>query len=73
MPIVKCSVSNCTYWAQGNNCNADMIMVEVDRHSRARLSEEFADEYRHSDDHKDAADDSAETCCHTFKKKEASA
>ncbi|UFJ41590.1 DUF1540 domain-containing protein [Brevibacillus humidisoli] len=71
MPIVKCSVSNCSYWSEGNNCAADMIMVEIDRHSRSRLKEEFADEYRHDDAHKDEANESAETCCHTFKPKDA--
>lgn len=65
--IVKCSVANCTYWGEGNNCNADMIMVEVDSHARANFKEEFAGEYEHATEHKDKASTSAETCCHTFK------
>jgi len=69
MPTVKCSVSNCTYWGQGNNCEADMIMVEIDRHANKSFDAEFADEYRYDSEHTDAASSSAETCCHTFKPK----
>lgn len=67
MPIVKCSVANCAYWGEGNNCQADMIMVEVDRYAKANYEEEFAGEYSHSSDHRALASDSKETCCHTFK------
>ncbi|RNB74693.1 DUF1540 domain-containing protein, partial [Brevibacillus fluminis] len=42
MPVVKCSVANCTYWGEGNNCNADSIMVEVDAHANANYKTEFA-------------------------------
>lgn len=70
MPIVKCSVANCTYWGEGNNCQADMIMVEVDAHANKKFDAEFADEYRHDSEHQDLASSSAQTCCHTFKPKE---
>ncbi len=69
MPDVKCSVSNCTYWGEGNNCNADLIMVEVDAHSKKNFSTEFAGEYGYDSEHKDVAKSSAQTCCHTFKAK----
>ncbi|RXT13519.1 DUF1540 domain-containing protein [Ammoniphilus sp. CFH 90114] len=65
---VKCSVSNCTYWGQGNNCVAPAIMVEVDRH--ADYNTEMADEMGIQTEHKDRATNSAETCCRTFKQKQ---
>ncbi len=71
MPQVKCSVSNCTYWGEGNACNADMIMVEVDKHANKNFSAEFAGEYGYDSEHKDVANSSAQTCCHTFKPKNA--
>lgn len=70
-PEVKCSVSNCTYWAQGNNCSAEMIMVEIDSHAKANFNAEFAGEYGYDSKHKDVASTSSATCCHTFKPKAA--
>jgi hypothetical protein len=67
-PLVKCSVANCEYWAQGNRCDADLIMIEVDKHANARFSEEFAGE-SFDEHHKDSAISSRSTCCHTFKPK----
>ncbi|RIX54143.1 DUF1540 domain-containing protein [Paenibacillus nanensis] len=65
---VTCSVSNCTFWEEGNNCAAKEIMIDIDQHSRG-LDTEFA-----ADDlglyHQDQATESAATCCHTFKPKE---
>ncbi|WP_139491335.1 DUF1540 domain-containing protein [Brevibacillus dissolubilis] len=69
MPVVKCAVANCTYWGEGNNCQADMIMVEVDGHANKQFDAEFAGEFGYDSQHKDAAKSSAETCCHTFKPK----
>lgn len=69
-PLVKCSVANCSFWGEGNNCNADAIMIDIDSHSRAKYNEEFAGESFDSD-HQDAAKTSASTCCHTFKPKKA--
>jgi hypothetical protein len=60
MPKVKCNVSNCTYWGQGNNCMADAILVEIDAHSNSVGMS----------NHQDTAGQSAETCCHTFQSKE---
>ncbi|MBP1932913.1 DUF1540 domain-containing protein [Ammoniphilus resinae] len=64
---VKCSVSNCTFWANGNNCAAPEIMVEVDRH--ANFNSEFAGELGVQTEHQDKASNSAETCCRTFRAK----
>lgn len=69
-PYVKCSVSNCSYWGEQNICRADMIMIEIDRHSKSRLGDEFADEGFVSN-HRDVASSSSATCCLTFKPKEA--
>lgn len=73
MPQVNCSVSNCTFWEQGNKCAAEEILVEIDAHARQNLSVEFAGEYGGGDDtdthHKDKASTSSETCCLTFKPK----
>ncbi len=68
MPEVKCSVANCAYWGQGNNCQADVIMIEVDKHANANFNEEFAGE-SFDTEHKDTASNTRNTCCHTFKSK----
>lgn len=68
MPDVKCSVSNCSFWSEGNNCAADQIMIEIDKHAKASYNEEFAGE-TFDTSHQDHASQVAETCCHTFKKK----
>ncbi|WP_168119285.1 DUF1540 domain-containing protein [Paenibacillus sp. HB172176] len=66
---VTCSVANCSFWKEGNNCGANEIMIDIDQHSSASFKEEFA-----GDDlglyHQDQATASAATCCHTFKPKE---
>lgn len=67
-PLVKCSVSNCSFWGENNNCLADSIMIEIDKHARASFNEEFGGESFDSD-HKDQAPTSSATCCHTFKPK----
>ena len=66
---VKCSVSNCEYWVQGNDCVASSILVSVDEHANANLNEEFA---LLGGGHTDTAQNSAQTCCHTFKPRKSS-
>ncbi|WP_239617398.1 DUF1540 domain-containing protein [Cohnella mopanensis] len=61
---VACSVSNCSYWGQGNRCGAQEITIEVDSHANNQWNEEFADEFF---SHKDTAKQSSVTCCLTFK------
>jgi hypothetical protein len=68
MPEVKCAVANCEYWSQGNNCHADVIMIEVDKHANMSFNEEFAGE-GYDTEHQDTAGKAANTCCHTFKLK----
>ncbi len=68
MPEVKCNVSNCTYWGEGNNCAADAILVEIDKHANMSV-DMSADGNLHEAAHKDTAYDPAETCCHTFRPK----
>jgi len=65
---VICSVSNCAYWATGNRCSAEEIMVDIDRHARADYGSEFAESF--DERHRDTAADSSVTCCHTFRRKE---
>jgi len=65
MPKVKCSVSNCEYWETNNNCSADMIMIEIDRHADRMFNAEFAGE-GFDTGHKDKAESASATCCHTF-------
>ncbi|MBB6678720.1 DUF1540 domain-containing protein [Cohnella lubricantis] len=65
---VACSVSNCSYWGEGNRCAAQEIAIEIDAHAyRGTGGEEFADELFGG--HQDQADQSSETCCLTFKPK----
>lgn len=68
MTQVKCSVDNCEYWKSGNNCGADLIMIEVDRHASNNFNEEFAGEAFQTK-HQDQAAEASATCCHTFKSK----
>ncbi|MFC4599378.1 DUF1540 domain-containing protein [Cohnella hongkongensis] len=63
---VACSVSNCTFWKEGNACGAGEIQIEVDAHARRHWDEEFAAEF---EDHQDQAKTSSVTCCLTFEPK----
>ncbi len=69
VPEVKCSVSNCFFWEEGNNCGADAIMVEVDQHAKRQFNEEIGGELVSTDHQDKTARHSADTCCHTFKPK----
>ncbi|RKP55240.1 DUF1540 domain-containing protein [Cohnella endophytica] len=64
---VACSVSNCSFWGEGNRCGAKEIAIEVDSHANHRWNEEFAEEF-HS--HRDTAPTSSVTCCLTFQPKD---
>ncbi|WCN37004.1 DUF1540 domain-containing protein [Aneurinibacillus uraniidurans] len=65
---VKCSVSNCDFWKQGNSCAASAIMVDTDQNARVNYTEEFGD-IGVSTDRKELASTSSGTCCHTFRPK----
>ncbi|WP_257345983.1 DUF1540 domain-containing protein [Pseudalkalibacillus decolorationis] len=69
MPTVKCNVSNCTYWAEGNNCHADAILVEIDGHANEEYNMSSDGDLLGEASHKDKAEDVAQTCCHTFRPK----
>jgi hypothetical protein len=64
---VKCTVANCVYHAKGNVCGADQITIDMDRMATidTEFSEEFAIQGR-----KENANQSADTCCKTFKQKD---
>jgi hypothetical protein len=66
-PLVNCSVSNCTYWGERNICNADQIIIEIDKHVGSRFKEEYAEEMTLDKNHHDTAATSSSTCCLTFK------
>ena len=59
---VRCTVSNCEYWSDGNKCSAGQILVT---HSSPMLS---ADKHGMDADRlqQTPADDVEETCCYTF-------
>ena len=68
MPEVRCSVSNCEYWAKGGACVADSILVEIDAHANRNFATEFGDDLGENV-HRDHAANSAATMCQTFKQK----
>ncbi len=61
MPDVNCTVNTCTYWENGNLCNAKQIVVQNDENGgfppNANLKQLAAT----------PADSNDETCCQTFK------
>ncbi len=69
MPTVKCNVANCVYWGEGNNCQADAILVEIDQHADQNVDMSVSGSLAEGDLHRDSAKHSAETCCHTFRPK----
>ncbi|WP_349407841.1 DUF1540 domain-containing protein [Pseudalkalibacillus sp. SCS-8] len=69
MPTVKCNVANCTYWGEGNNCQADAILVEIDQHANEDYDMSVTSSIAEEALHRDQARHSAETCCHTFRPK----
>ncbi|KEO83540.1 DUF1540 domain-containing protein [Tumebacillus flagellatus] len=68
MPEVRCSVSNCSYWAEGGACAANSILVEIDAHANREFNTEFGGDLGENV-HKDTAANSRCTMCHTFKAK----
>ena len=64
---VSCAVNSCTFWDEGNRCNADSIQIQTDYAALIRQNSEFASELgyeipevRHSID----------TCCQTYRVKD---
>ncbi|GAA0380257.1 DUF1540 domain-containing protein [Bacillus horti] len=65
-PAVNCTVSNCTYWDEGNKCGADSILIHIDQHANEDYEVE-AGKIIGEDDYEIEANSVANTCCHTFK------
>ncbi|MGZ9585035.1 DUF1540 domain-containing protein [Paenibacillus marinisediminis] len=63
-PTVRCSVANCNFWGEGNFCQANSIMIDIDKHATKSMREEFAGELGNL--HQDIASTSSVTCCQTF-------
>ncbi|KEF38670.1 protein of unknown function (DUF1540) [Schinkia azotoformans MEV2011] len=68
MPNVEvlCTVSNCSFHAEGNKCGASQITVDMDYQSN--YDTEFSQEFDIKD-RKEKANHSGETSCKTFKPK----
>ncbi|KFM99253.1 DUF1540 domain-containing protein [Bacillus clarus] len=68
MPEVRCSVSNCSFWGQGNFCQASAIVVQPDAQN---ADETATDSYTNTtltgETLESSVATSVETCCQTFK------
>ena len=65
MPEVRCTVSNCHYWSDGNVCAAEAILVISDEAlPRIGKHDEEIGEIGQT-----PARVSKETCCYTFRPK----
>ncbi len=74
MPEVRCSVSSCYYWADGNYCAADIIWIrndaEVEQETAGdRADLEAAAPMGMTTAQVSPADKAIETCCQTFRHK----
>lgn len=63
---VSCSISNCTFHAEGNICGANKITIDMDY--KSKYDTEFSQEFGF-EEQKEKANLSADTCCKTFKPK----
>jgi hypothetical protein len=68
MPTVSCSVSECTFWRKGNECNAKQILIKVNERASDAFYAEFASE-DFVEERKQMTEISEQTCCHTFQRK----
>ena len=62
---VSCSISNCTFHAEGNICGADKITIDMENQSK--YDTEFSQEFDDFKSRTEEANQSADTCCKTFK------
>lgn len=61
---IMCTVSNCHYWAQGNHCDANQILVTSDE-----MGDEAGDRYdapQASTMRQTQVQTCMDTCCKTF-------
>lgn len=64
MSTIRCSVSNCHYWDNGNVCQASEILVTADSLSASAPSSLDAPQAQSVTG--TPAENSMETCCKTF-------
>ncbi|MBK5347476.1 DUF1540 domain-containing protein [Bacillus sp. TH44] len=70
MPEVKCSVSNCSFWGQGNLCQASAIVVQPDAQEAGQIEKSsYTNATLTNETLESSVTTSVETCCHTFKPK----
>lgn len=70
MPEVKCSVSNCSFWGQGNFCQASAIVVQPDAQEAGQIeNSSYTNATLTNETLENSVTTSVETCCHTFKPK----
>ncbi|HEY8417801.1 MAG TPA: DUF1540 domain-containing protein [Limnochordales bacterium] len=77
MPEVLCTVNNCAYWAEGNRCVAETILVIADEAvARMRKDDQEIGEIGQAGQAAQLghtpARVSKETCCYTFRPRESS-
>lgn len=64
---IRCSISNCHYWSQGNVCSADQILVTSQ--SMAQTMPENMDAPMASQIAETPVHTSRDSCCKTFTSK----
>ncbi|MFX3622962.1 MAG: DUF1540 domain-containing protein [Ectobacillus sp.] len=70
MPEVRCSVSNCSFWGQGNFCQAQAIVVQPDEKTFSNLNDvSYQNAVLEGVQMESPAVNSADTCCQTFRQK----
>lgn len=69
MPEVRCSVSNCSFWGQGNFCQANSIFVQPDDQNTNQSNESYTNSALTGETLESSASTSVETCCQTFRPK----
>ncbi|HGE5782294.1 MULTISPECIES: DUF1540 domain-containing protein [Bacillus] len=69
MPEVRCSVSNCSFWGQGNFCQANSIFVQPDDQNTNQSNESYTNSALTDETLESSASTSVETCCQTFRPK----
>ena len=67
---VSCAVSNCVFHAKGNFCGAEKIAIDMDKRSVTKHDTEFGADFELHTMSEEAAIQSSDTCCKTFKSKE---
>ncbi|PEY30111.1 disulfide formation protein C [Bacillus cereus] len=70
MPEVRCSVSNCSFWGQGNFCQANSIFVQPDdQNTNQSGNNSYTNSALTGETLESSATTSVETCCQTFRPK----